>query len=83
LKNKGMQTCIGIGLALQGKTAGYENSRNIKKRGVPSTGSFATGNSFGLSRCSNSFEKYRKRKLSYGIAGVCSFEPNGLTGKYS
>jgi hypothetical protein len=72
--NKGMQICIGIGLALQDKTAGYENSGNTKKSGVPSTASFAVDNSFSQSRCSVSFEKYRRSKLSYGMAGVCSFE---------
>jgi hypothetical protein len=30
LKNKGTETCIGIGLAVYGNTAGYENCRNKK-----------------------------------------------------
>jgi hypothetical protein len=83
LEKEGMQPCTGIGLAIQGKTVGYKNSRNTKRSGVPSTGRFAAGNSFGLSRCAVSFGKYRRRKLFYGMAEVCSFIPNGLKGKYS
>jgi uncharacterized membrane protein len=41
------------------------------------------GNSFDLSRRSVSFEKYRRKKLSSQMAGVCSFISNGLTEKYS
>jgi hypothetical protein len=65
LKNKGTQTCTGIGLAVQSKTADYQNYRNKQRRDVRSTGNFAAAVSFGLSGCFFSSEKYGREKLSY------------------
>ena len=56
----------------------------IKKRGVLGLQeAFAAGLSFGLSGCIFSCEKSERARLSYGMAQLCSFEPNGLAGEFS